>query len=150
MQVNASGVNAVNGLSEELSEELREITATPDGDSDDGISSGAIAAIVVIVLVVLLTLVVGVTAFVVYKKRKMKTYDFYRKNRHGGDDYVADVDVAFDNRMAPQEMLDSHVEQMISTEPEPFKMVDQKSADNDDVTVAMNPNADLDDTETHL
>ena len=149
LQVNASGVNAVDGLSEELSEELREITATPDGGSgDDGISTGAIAAIVVVVVVVLLTLVIVLTTFLVYKKRNKKSYDVYRKSRRGGDDYVADT--AFDNKtyMVAQEISDSRVEQMMSTEPEPFKLVDQKSAD--DGMVTMNPDADHDDTETHL
>ena len=136
--MNASGVNAVDGLSEELSEELREITTTPDSGSDDGISFGAIAGIVAVVLV---------TALVVYKKRNNKSYDVDGKSRHD----VADVDVAFNNKtyMAPQEILGSHVEEMISSEPEPFKMVDQKSTD-DGLMVAVNPGADFDDTETYL
>ena len=145
--MNASGVNAVDGLSEELSEELREITTTPDSGSDDGISFGAIAGIVAVVVVVVLTLIVLVTALVVYKKRNNKSYDVDGKSRHD----VADVDVAFNNKtyMAPQEILGSHVEEMISSEPEPFKMVDQKSTD-DGLMVAVNPGADFDDTETYL
>jgi len=128
---------------------LREITATPDSGSDDGISFGAIAGIVAVVVIALLTLIVLVTAFVVYKKRNKKSYDVYGKGQRGDD--VADADVAFNNKtyMAPQEMLGSHVEEMISSEPEPFKMVDQKSAD-DGLVVAMNPDADFDDTETNL
>ena len=132
-----------------MSEELREITTTPRGGSgDDGISSGAIAAIVAVVVVVLLTLVIVLIIFLVYKKRNKTSYDVYRKSRHDGDDHVADI--ALDNKtyIAAQEISYSHIEQMISTEPEHSKMVDQKSAD--DGMVTMNPDADHDDSETHL
>ena len=153
LQVNASGVNAVEGLSEELTEELREATATSDGSGDDGISSGAIAAIVIVVVVVLLALVIVLISLLVYKKKNKKIFDVYRKNQCSGDDYINDGEFAFNNKsyMTPQELSLNYTEQMTSTEPEPFKLVDQKSTDSEDNgMVEVNPNADHDDTETYL
>ena len=150
LQVNASGVNAVEGLSEELTEELREATATSDGSGDDKISSGAIAAIVIVVVVVLLALVVVLISLLVYKKKNKKTFGICKKNQRSG---VDDGEFAFNNKsyMTPQELSLNYTEQMTSTEPEPFKLVDQKSTDSEDNgMVEVNPNADHDDTETYL
>ena len=131
----------VEGLTQDLMTLATE-TLSSGEDEDDGLSSGIIALIVVLVTLLVLVLVVAIVAYLVYKKKRKVKYDVHNTQRsYGGTDYIADNTASC--IFIQQIQSSSHVEEMISTEPELLKETSpiEKSANDDDDIIKVNLNA---------
>ena len=154
-------MDITGGLSEDL-EQLRQdriSTLTPttgSGEDDDGLSGGIIALIVILVVLTVIVLVAVIAGLLVYRSKHSSKFVIsvgsVRNRRYGGTDYITDSTAVGNTYVTTQELqASSNVQEMVSSEPEPYKGdKDEKDGDlSGDSMVKQNLGAD-DDTDTHL
>jgi len=164
LQVGADSlVDITGGLSPDL-EELRDeiistLTPTPgdNEDDDDGLSGGIIALIVILVVLTVIVLVVVVVGLLVYRSKHSSKFvinvDSVKKRGYGGTDYLTDTTAVSNTYVTTQELqASSNVQEMVSSEPEPYhEDEDKKDGDESgDTIVKQNAGFSDDDVDTHL
>jgi len=130
-------------------------TQTPSEDEDDGLSAGIIALIVILSTLFVLILVVTFVVYLVYRRKRKSKYSISASLIHyqdyGGADYIADNTAVNLSYFSVQQIQNSQVQEMVSTEPEDLKekSLKEDNADDDDFVIKENLYVD-DDKNTHL
>jgi len=165
-------VDITGGLSDDLVDLRNAIlstrTPTPsptlipgdnEDDDDDGLSGGIIALIVILVVITVIVLVAVIIGLLVYRRKHSSKFVInvgsVNHRRYGGTDYISDTTAVDNPYVVSQELqASSNVQEMVSSEPEPYKEdKDEKDGDQSGDSVAkknIGYSNDDDDVDTHL